>query len=176
MDYIYLHKVLHILRIQMMKYDALRVHYKIYRLIMSINIILVPSKFSSFVEGPVMSFIEGTICPHASQTCCDRPRLFGMDIPTSNFLFILRSGDGGDGLDNRWIRLGSTSEGKVSSMGEFQYLRLGSSSEKRVLSSVVVSGVSQPSLVLKFMGGVEIGDGSDGTGDWGYNSRHVHLL
>ena len=32
------------------------------------------------------------------------------------------------------------------------------------LSSVVVCGVSQPSIMLRFVGGVEIGDGSDGSG------------
>ena len=44
--------------------------------------------------------------------------------------------------------------------------RLGSSSENKVLSSVVAFAVSQPSIVLTFMGGVDMGDGSDGSGDW----------
>ena len=38
---------------------------------------------------------------------------------------------------------------------------------KNVLSSVAVCGVSQPSILLKFIGGVEIGDGSDNSGGWG---------
>ena len=36
-----------------------------------------------------------------------------------------------------------------------------------MLSSVVVCVVSPSSIVLTFMGGVEIGDKSDGSGDWG---------
>ena len=44
---------------------------------------------------------------------------------------------------------------------------LGSSLEWNVLSSVVVCVVSQLLNVLTFMGGVEMGDGSDGSGDWG---------
>ena len=50
-------------------------------------------------------------------------------------------------------------EGKVSV--------LGSSLEWNVLSSVVVCVFSQLLNVLTFMGGVEMGDGSDGSGDWG---------
>ena len=47
-----------------------------------------------------------------------------------------------------------------------QFLR-SSSSEKNVELSVDVGGVLQPSIVLKFIGVVEIGDGSDSSGDWG---------
>ena len=102
--------------------------------------------------------------------CCDTLSLFGKDIPISNFLFILQGGGGGDGLDNRCIRLGSFSKTKVSSKGEVQYTRRGSSSEQKVLSSVVVCSVSQLLNVLTFMGGVEMGDGSDGSGDCGLYS------
>ena len=35
-----------------------------------------------------------------------------------------------------------------------------------MLSSVVVCGVSQPSIVLTYNGGVEIGDGIEGSVDW----------
>ena len=62
----------------------------------------------------------------------------GKDIPISNFVFILRGGGGGDGLDNRYIRLGSSSDSKVWSRGEVQYTSRGSSDEKKVLSSVDV--------------------------------------
>ena len=51
--------------------------------------------------------------------------------------------------------------------GKVQYARLGFSSEKKVLSSVVVCGVSQLLNVLTFMVGVEMGDGSDSSWDWG---------
>ena len=37
-------------------------------------------------------------------------------------------------------------------------------------SSVVVYSVSQSSIVLRFIAGVEVGDGSDGSGDWGLES------
>ena len=50
--------------------------------------------------------------------------------------------------------------------GEVQYTCLGSSSEKKVLSSVIVCGVSQPAIVLKIMDGVVMGDGSDVFDDW----------
>ena len=39
-----------------------------------------------------------------------------------------------------------------------------------MLSSVVVCVVSQSSIVLRFIGGVEMGDGSDGSGDGGLSS------
>ena len=39
-----------------------------------------------------------------------------------------------------------------------------------MLSSVVVCVVSQPSIVLRFIGGVEIGDGMVGSGEWGLYS------
>ena len=32
---------------------------------------------------------------------------------------------------------------------------------------MVVCNVTKPSMVLRFIGGVKIGDGSDGSGDWG---------
>ena len=38
---------------------------------------------------------------------------------------------------------------------------------RRGLSSVVLCGVPQLLNVLTFMGGVDMGDGSDGSGDWG---------
>ena len=112
-----------------------------------------------------MSF-EGITCPQASQTSCDTPPLFGKDIPISSFLFSLQGGDGGDELDDRCIRLGSPSEKKFSSRGKVQYMRRGSSSEKKVLSFVMLCGVSQLLNVLTFMGGVEVGGGSDGSSDW----------
>ena len=114
-----------------------------------------------------MSYVGGIFCPQASQTCCDTPPVFGKDFPIPNFLFTLRSGDGGDGQDSRWIRLGLPSEMKFSSRGEVQYTRLGLSLEKKVLSTVAVCGVTQPPIVLKFMIGVEMGDGSDGSVDEG---------
>ena len=76
-----------------------------------------------------MSFIEGIVCPQASQMCCDTPPFFGKDIPISNFIFILRGGGGGYGQDNKYIRLSSSSDSKVPSRGDVQYTRRGSSSE-----------------------------------------------
>ena len=69
----------------------------------------VSAKFWSLVFGPGMSFVGGITCPQASQTCCDTP-FFGKDLPMSNFLFILRGCGGGDGPNNRYIRLGSPSD------------------------------------------------------------------
>ena len=40
---------------------------------------------------------------------------------------------------------------------------------------MVVCGVSQPSMELKFIGGVEIGDGSDGSGDLGLYSSSYRI-
>ena len=65
-----------------------------------------------------MFFVGGITCPQALQICCDTPPLFGKDIPVSSFLFILRDGDVGDGLDDRQIHLDSPSDWKVSSMRE----------------------------------------------------------
>ena len=108
------------------------------------------AQFYFLFDGPGMSFVEGIVCPQASQTCCDTPPSFGKDIPRLNFLFCLRGGDGGgEGLRGR------------------KSILLGSSLEWNVLSSVVVGVVSQLLNVLTFMGGVEMGDGSDGSGDWG---------
>ena len=46
-----------------------------------------------------MSFVEGIVCPQASQMCCDTPPSFGKDIP-SNFLFCALGGGGvAQGLD-----------------------------------------------------------------------------
>ena len=73
-----------------------------------------------------MSFVGGIAC---LVTCCNAPPLLGKYVPVSNFRFILRGGDGGDGLDRRKIRLGTPSEWKVSFRGDVQYTRLGSSSE-----------------------------------------------
>ena len=108
------------------------------------------AQFYFLFDGPGMSFVEGIVCPQASQTCCDTPPSCGKDIPRLNFLFCLRRGDGG----------GERLRGRKS-------ILLGSSLEWNVLSSVVVSVVSQLLNVLTFMGGVEMGDGSDGSGDWG---------
>ena len=97
-----------------------------------------------------MSFVEGIICPQASQMCCDTPPSFGKDIPRFNSLFCALGGDsGGEGLRGR------------------KSILLGSSLEWNVLSSVDVCVVSQLLNVLTFMGGVEMGDGSDWSGDWG---------
>ena len=85
-----------------------------------------------------------------------------------SFLFC-RGGSGGveDGLETGDARLGSL-DSNVSSGGKSQFTRLGSLSEElNVLSSVVVCGVTQPSMVLKFIGGVEMGDGMKGSRDWG---------
>ena len=60
--------------------------------------------------------------------CCDTPPL--LDIPRLNLLFCLPGGDGGgEGLDNRSIRRGSSSDSNASSGGEVQYTRRGSSDE-----------------------------------------------
>ena len=108
------------------------------------------AQFYFLFDGHGMSFVEGIVCPQASQTCCETPPSCGKDIPRLNFLFCLRGGDGGgEGLRGR------------------KSILLGSSLEWNVLSSVVVCVVSQLLNVLTFMGGVEMGDGSDGSGDWG---------
>ena len=44
-----------------------------------------------------------------------------------------------------------------------------------MLSSVAVYVVSQPSFVLTFIGGVEIGDGMEGSGDWGLYSSSFRI-
>ena len=44
-----------------------------------------------------------------------------------------------------------------------------------MLSSVSVWVVSHPSIVLTFIGGVEIGDGMDGSGDWGLNASFPRI-
>ena len=74
-----------------------------------------------------------------------------------------------DGLEVMDTCLGPL-ESKTSLDEISQETRRGSSSELNALSSVVVGGVYQPSMVLKFIGGIEIGDGLDGSGDWGLNS------
>ena len=82
--------------------------------------------------------------------CCDTPPSFGKDIPRLNFLFRLRGGDGGgEGLGGR------------------KYILLGSSLDWNVLSSVVVYDVSQLLKALTFIGGVDIEESSDGSGDCG---------
>ena len=97
-----------------------------------------------------MSFVEGIVCPQASQMCCDTPPSFGKDIPRLNFLFCLGGGDGGgEGLGGR------------------KYILLGSSLEWNVSSSVVVYDVSLLLKALIFIGGVDIEDGTDGSGDSG---------
>ena len=52
---------------------------------------------------------------------------------------------------------------------------MGSSSVQNVASSVVVCVVSWPSMVLTFIGGVEIGDRMDGSGDWGLYSSSAPI-
>ena len=78
--------------------------------------------------------------------CCDTPPSFGKDIPRLNFLFCLR---GGEGLGGR------------------KYILLGSSLEWNVSSSMVVYDVSQLLKALIFIGGVDIEDGTDGSGGSG---------
>ena len=90
-----------------------------------------------------------------------------------SFLFCLGGGVE-DGLEVRDICLGSL-ESKVSLEEVCQKTRLGSPSEWNILSSVVVYGVSQFSMVLKFMGGVKIGEGSGGSGDWGLYSSSCRI-
>ena len=127
------------------------------------------------IRRPWNVFCGVIICPQASQTCCDTPPFFGKDIPISKVLFTLRRGDGGDGLDNRWIHLGSLPNRKFPP-GETSSVLVLARPPKKVLSSAVVCGVSQPSIVLRFMGGGKMGDESDSSGDWSYNSDNVHLL
>ena len=82
--------------------------------------------------------------------CCDTPPSFGKDIPRPIFLFCALGGDGvGEGLGGR------------------KYILLGSSLEWNVLSSVVVYDVSQLLTALTFIGGDDIEDGTDGSGDSG---------
>ena len=82
--------------------------------------------------------------------CCDTPPSFGKDIPRLLFLFCALGGDGGgEGLGGR------------------KYILLGSSLEWNVLSSVVVYDVSQLLCALTFMGGVDMDDKSEGSGDCG---------
>ena len=82
--------------------------------------------------------------------CCDTPPPFGKDIPRLNLLFCFRGGDGGgEGLTGR------------------KYILLGSSLEWNVSSSVVVYDVSRLLKALIFIGGVDIEDGFDGSGDSG---------
>ena len=42
-------------------------------------------------------------------------------------------------------------------------------------SSVVVYVVSQPSMVLTFIGGVEMENGLDGSGDWGLYASSARI-
>ena len=73
-----------------------------------------------------------------------------MDLGCPLFLFCLRGGDaGGEGL------------------GRGKYILLGSSLEWNVSSSVVVYDVSLLLKALIFIGGVDIGDCTDGSGDSG---------
>ena len=82
-----------------------------------------------------MSFVEGIVCPQASQTCCDTPPSFGKDTPGLNFLFCLRGGDGGG-----------------EALGGRKYILLCLSLEWNVSSSVVVYDVSQLLKALTFTG------------------------
>ena len=75
---------------------------------------------------------------------------FGKDIPRLIFLFCALGGDGGG-------------EG----LGGSKYILLGSSLEWNVSSSVVVYDVSQLLKALTFIGGDDIEDGTDGSGDSG---------
>ena len=82
--------------------------------------------------------------------CCDTPPSFGKDIPRLIFLFCALGGDGGgEGLGGR------------------KYILLGSSLEWNVSSSVVVYDVSQLLKALTFIGGDDIEDDTDGSGDSG---------
>ena len=77
------------------------------------------------------------------------PPLLERTFPGSTF-FCLRGGDGGgEGLGGR------------------KYILLGSSLEWNVSSSVVVYDVSLLLKALIFIGGVDIEDGTDGSGDSG---------
>ena len=92
-----------------------------------------------------------------------------------SFLFCCGGGGGvEEGFEANDTCLGSL-ESIFSSFEKSQYTRLGSPSEWKVLSSVVVCGVSLPSMVLKFIGGVEIGDGLDGSCDWGLSSLSCRI-
>ena len=91
---------------------------------------------------------------------------FGKRHPYAEFSFLSswkrRRGGRPEATDTF---LGSL-ESKVSLNGIRQWNLLGSfSDEQKALSSVVVYVLSQPSIVLTFIGGVEIGDGMEGPGD-----------
>ena len=73
-----------------------------------------------------------------------------------------------EGLEATDPFLGSL-ESEVSHEQRSQKTRLGSSSVKNVASSVVVCVVSQPSMLLIFIGSIESGDGND-VSDWGLHS------
>ena len=82
--------------------------------------------------------------------CCDTPPSFGEDIPRLIFLFCALGGDGGgEGLGGR------------------KYILLGSSLEWNVSSSVVVYDVFRLLKALTFIGGDDIEDGTDRSGDSG---------
>ena len=118
-----------------------------------------------FAEGPRMSFCVGRTCPLVSQTWCDTPPLYGERIHLLNLLFCF-GGGGADG-EHYFSTILRGSSWKVWFADMSQWILRGSSTEEKVLSSVVVCGVSQPLIKLRFMGRVEIVSGSDGSGDWG---------
>ena len=107
------------------------------------------AQFYFLFDGPGMSFVEGIVCPQASQTCCDTPPLVERTFPgsTSFSAFV-----------EMMAAVRDLEEGKVS----FWVHHLNGMYYHQ--SSCVVSQLLN---VLTFMGGVEMGDGSDGSGDWG---------
>ena len=94
---------------------------------------------------PSMSFSSGSTCPLVSETYCDTRPLFGKDILRLNPLCCFLGSDVVEGLDNSTIFWKSSSEWNVPTS----------------------EGSSHPSSVLMFIGGVEIGNGSVGSSDWG---------
>ena len=74
---------------------------------------------------------------------------------------------GGGGVEDR-LEMTDTGLGPIESNVSFEEISqysLGLVLGKNVASSIVVFPVSQASIELRFIGGVEIGDASNGSGD-----------
>ena len=94
---------------------------------------LILAQFYFLLDGPGMSFVEGIVCPQASQMCCDTPPSFGKDIRRLNFLFCALGGGGvTQGLDATDGFFG-TLEPRSTSDERSQYTRRGSSLVWKIL-------------------------------------------